>query len=397
MPDVAAFPFINVEIDTSALVPLAARAPGVIAVVGSTVPIAGGNAVGTAAADQPFEVGSRAEAATLFAKVSGAGVVTRTPLFNSLELALLQDPRPSRIYGVRIDAANGGFAAGLAALEAADDVTFVALASEVDPANLSLLRSHVESMSSQGQKRIGVGMIDPLQGRSTTYVADRAAAVAGVKSDGGRMVMVAARGATRDVGGGVVFSADAATASMAAMAGYPPQTSVLLKPLRGFSMPIAQQYSPSEIGGLSRAEIIPIIDPALIPGESLHLGEGATFSTNAALGYVDIVRVLDDIDFRLKAGLIGLVGDARITKAGLTLLKTQIEGILGPLRRSAVIDSFSIDIPLLDILSMPEAVRSAADDNVVATARASRTVDATVSITYGPAVHLLLLTLAPKF
>jgi hypothetical protein len=209
--------------------------------------------------------------------------------------------------------------------------------------------------------------------------------------------MIAARGAVRDVGGGVTFPADAATAAMAAMAGYPPQTSVLLKPVRGFSIPLGQQYSPSEISGLSRAEIIPIIDPALIPGESLHLAEGATFSTNAALGYVDIVRVLDDIDFRLKAGLIGLIGDARITKAGLTLLRTQIEGILGPLRRAAVIDAFSIEMPLLDILSLPEAVRSPADNNLVATARANRTVDARVVITYGPAVHLLLLTLAPKF
>lgn len=397
MPDVAAYPFIHVVIDTSALTPIAQRAPGVIAVVGSTVSTAGGNAVGSAAIGRPFEVSSRADAARLFAEFGGGGVVNRTPLFNSLELALLQSPRPSRIYGVRIDEGNGGVAAGLAALEAADDVTFVSLASRVDPAELALLRSHVESMSNEGQKRIGVAMIDPAEGRSDTYVADRTAAVSAAKSDSGRMVMIAARGATRDVGGGITFPADAATAAMSAIAGYPPQTSVLLKPVRGFTMPLEQQYSPSEIGGLSREEIIPIIDPALIPGESLHLGEGATFSSVAALGYVDIVRVLDDIDFRLKAGLIGLVGDARITKAGLTLLRMQIEGILGPLRRAAVIDAFTIQMSLLDILALPESARSAAEDNDVATARANRTVDVRVSVTYGPAVHLLLLTLAPKF
>ena len=46
-------------------------------------------------------------------------------------------------------------------------------------------------------------------------------------------------------------------------------------------------------------------------------------------------NVLDDIDFRLKAGLIGSVGDARITKAGLTLVANRIDGILGPLKRGA--------------------------------------------------------------
>ena len=109
------------------------------------------------------------------------------------------------------------------------------------------------------------------------------------------------------------------------------------------------------------------------------------------------VRTLDDIDFRLKAGLVGLVGEARITRAGLTLIKSTVEGILGPLKRGAVIDDFSVSIPVLDVLAVPESARTAADNNLVTTARANRSVDMVVSVTYGPAVHRLRVVLKPKF
>ena len=171
----------------------------------------------------------------------------------------------------------------------------------------------------------------------------------------------------------------------------------MLKQVRGFTIPIDQQYVPAEVIGLSAAGAIPLIDPALIPGTGLFMGDGGTFSSDAARNYVDIVRVLDDIEFRLRAGLIGTVGDARITKAGLTTIRIRIEGILGPLQLGAVIDDFSVTIPLLSILALPESARSAADDAQVVTARQTRQVTVLVSITYGPAVHRLNITLAPQF
>jgi hypothetical protein len=249
------------------------------------------------------------------------------------------------------------------------------------------LKAHVEAMSALGQKRIGVAMVDPTTAKSPTYVADVLAAVDPLQSDVARMVVIAARGATADV----------ATAAMAAMAGFAPHISMVLKQVRGITMPLESQYAPSEVIGLSEAGVNPIIDPALIVGEGLHFAEGRTFSTDLSLAYIDIVRVLDDIDFRLKAGLIGSVGDARITKAGLTIVANRIDGILGPLKRGAVIDDYSIIIPVLDILTIPESARTPTDTALVTTARANRTVDVFVSITYGPAVHRLRVTLAPKF
>ena len=391
----AAYPFIEVRIDTSGLQPVAQRSPGVIAVVGKTP---NGAAGGTAAKNKAFVVSTLDDAVDLFARRDANGAPQNTTLASSLALALLQDPKPTKIYGVRVDADD--YPAALVGLEAADDVTFVSLAAETtvgaaatggnnpQPATgLMALKEHVENMSAEGQKRIGVAMVDPTTPRSNTYVETVTQAMDKLESDSSRMILVAARGADGDV----------ATAAMAAIAAYPPHVSMVLKKVRGVKVPLESQYGPSEIKGLSEANIDPVIDPDLIVGESLHFAEGRTFTTDASMLYIDIVRTLDDIDFRLKAGLIGSVGDARITKSGMTLVKARTEGILGPLQRNAVIDGFVVQIPVLDILSVPTSTWTPADSAIVADARANRTVDMFVTITYGPAVHRLRVTLAPKF
>jgi len=393
MPTIeAAYPFIRVTIDTSDLMPTAQRAPGVIAIVGRTS--ADGNA-GTATANKPYAIDTLDQAADLFAGRKPDGTVIETPLYASLKTAFLQDPKPSKVYGVKIEGET--YAAGLGGLEAADDVTFVALAKEAtvggaaaggNPATgLMALKDHCENMSAAGQKRIGVAMVDPTTAKSNTYCDDVKGTYGSLKSDSSRMILVAARGATTDV----------ASAAMSAIAGYEPHISAILKRVRGVSMPIDKQFSPTEIKTLSEENIIPIIDPALIVGEGLHFAEARCYTTDPTLLYIDVVRTLDDIEFRLKAGLIGMIGDARITKSGMTSVKTRVEGILGPLKRRAVIDNFNIDMPVLTVLEMPESAWTETDRSLVTTARANRTVDMVVTVTYGPQVHRLLVTLKPKF
>jgi hypothetical protein len=384
----AAYPFIEVKIDTSGLRPVATRSPGVIAVVGKT-------AKGSAAVNTPFAVDTLDQAAQLFAMDAGDKLPAATPLYTSLQLAFLQDPSPSKIYGVRVD--TDKYADALASLEAVDDVTFVSLANEVlvgavavgaTPASdLVALKQHVENMSAQGHKRIGVAMVDPARPKTNTYVTDVTTATELLNSDVSRMILIAARAA----------SGDAATAAMAAIAGYAPQISMVLKKVNGITMPTESQYSPTEIKGLSEANINPLVSPSLIVGGGLYFGEGRCYTTDASKLYIDIVRVLDDIDFRLRAGLIGLVGDARITKAGMTQLKVAVEGILGPLQRSNEIADFSVTIPVLSILSVPESTLNPTDASILKTARANRIVDMLIDVTYGPAVHRLSVTLALKF
>jgi hypothetical protein len=377
----AAYPFVEVSIDTSLLQPTAQRNPGVIAIVGAT----GGD--GSAAANTPLVVDTPADA-LVFAQVQN-GVATPNPLYNSLLLALVQDPRPSKIYGVKT-ANPPDWDAALASLDAADDVTFVSLANVTDLPTLAKLRQHAEINSAAGQKRLAVMMVDPTLPKTNTYAADVNTAWTGnpnLKSDTSRVLAVAARGATVDV----------ASASMAAIAGYAPSASIVLKQIRGVAIPVASQYTPAEIKALSESGFVPIIQPALVVGGGFYFGEGRLFTTDASLLYVDLVRTLDDIDFRLKAGLISMVGDARITRAGLTLVKTRVDGILGPLVTDAVIDAYTVDVPVLNILSAPENTWTAAEKQMVVDARANRIVDLFTSITYGPAVHRLRVTLQPKF
>jgi hypothetical protein len=379
----AAFPFIDVTIDTSQLTPAGQRAPGVIAIVGA--------GDGTAPVNVPIVVDTPDDAEQ-FAKITGT-TIAPNPLYNALLIAMLQDPRPAKIYAVKIDTTK--FDAGLAALDAADDVTFVSLAGVTDAATLALLKAHAETNSAAGQKRIAVMMVDPAIAKKAIYAADVNTAFSGtpnLKSSTSRVLVVAARGAATDSG----QPADVATAAMAAIAGYAPNISIVLKRVRGVSIPVAAQYSPAEIKALSEFGFVPIIQPALIVGGGFFFAEGRLYTSDASLLYVDIVRTLDDIDFRLKSGLIGAIGDARITKAGMTSVKTRVDGILGPLKRGAVIDDYQIELPVLDILSVPENTWTATERQIVADARGNRTVDMFVSVTYGPAVHRLRVTLQPK-
>lgn len=384
-----AYPFVSVELDLTGLAVAAQRSPGVIAIVGVN-PV--GEDGGSAELNKPHRIDELSQAASLFSKVSDTGVPSDTPLYKSLEIALKQNPKPSKVYGVR--AADGKYADALASLEAADDVTFVCLANEVavgaatgGGTKLTALKKHCENMSAAGLKRIGFAMVNPAKAKTADYATKTLDEVKNLKSISGRMVIIASRGTNVDV----------AAAAMAATAGRAPHISTVLKPLNGVSIPLENQYGPSEITTLSEGGLIPLIDPALIPGTVVHMAEAKTFGANSALGYIDIVRVLDDIEFRLKAGLIGLVGDARITRFGLTRVKTQIHGILEPLQRRAIIDGFSVQIPVLDFLNIPAPARTAGQAAEIVTAKGNRAVDVLISVTYGPAVHTLKVTLAPKF
>src|SRR5689334_21791997 len=85
-----AYPYVNVTIDTSELVPVATRSPGVVAVVGNAANGA------SAPAATPIEVTDHGSIMSSFASGTTANALTR-----SLDLVLAQDPRPTKIYGVR--------------------------------------------------------------------------------------------------------------------------------------------------------------------------------------------------------------------------------------------------------------------------------------------------------
>lgn len=393
MLDASPFPHIVVKTNLEGLTSPVRRAPGVVAVVGTTPDDDTG---GVAPVGVPQRIETIEDAETAFA---GGDPVQSNGLVEALRLVFRQDPRPSKIYGVR--AANDDFAAALSGLEAADDVTFVALAGVTDvgsardgataPTGLNALKDHVETMSDGGQARVGVAMVDPAIEKSPSYVADVVATLTAapnsLRSDGGRMILVAARGARQD----------AAVAAMAAIAGHAPHVSRILKPVRGLQMPLEQQYSPGEIKSLGEEGINAIIDPTLIAGDSLHFADNRTFTGTNQLQQMDVVFVIDQITALLRNRLIGEIGNRRTTIQGTTRLAAQIDRVLSPLRRGGVIDGYAIDIPLANALALPASTRGPADTAVIEAARQTRTAQVNVSVLYGPAIHLLTIDLAPSF
>jgi hypothetical protein len=381
-----AYPFVEVKLDLAGLKPIAQRAPGVIAVVGTA---------GTGTANEPTEIGDSKEAKDNFGATGS--------LQASLNIALAQDPRPSKIYGVKADQSGTNppdYAAALSSIEGVDDITMVSLASEpglgtqANPRLLALL-NHVESASADGNRRIGFAMVDPDIAKEQTggYAAKVESDYKALKTDKSRMVLVGARGAKTAAG----QTPDVATATMAAVAGYRPHISAVLKQVSGFSIPPKARYNGTEVKALSSNNMIPVLDPALIPGEGLFLGEGRCYTTKEELLYIDLVRTLDQIEFELKAGLIGSIGDARITKAGMMAIRLRTEAILGLIQRREMIDAFKVVIPVLDALLIPESARSGVDKQLIQLARQTRQVEMNVEITYGPAVHNLIVNLSPVF
>jgi hypothetical protein len=387
----AEYPFIQVTIDTRGLQPAARRAVGNVAVVGDS----GG--FGTAVANVPVMVGSEAEARTLFATTDASGAVTASGrLYDSLKTVLAQDPAPSRVYAVATadDGGDPDYAAGLSAVAAAP-VQFVCLANETDAAALEVLKDHIETVSADGNRRIGVGMVDPelTVAAGQTFAGAADAAYADVKSDLSRMIMAAAR---VPVDGDGRPETDVAAAVMGTIAGYDVHISVLMKQVRGPRIPIERQFTPSEIKQLAEVFMIPIIDPELVPGEGLFLGSGRCYTTDTSRLYPDIVRFLDHAEFLLKAGLIGSIGNVRIDRLGMQALKSRFDAIMQPLLSSNVIAGYTVDIPLLPILEAEEAARTPGQAATLTDARTSRVVEVLLSIVYAGAVHFLDINLALK-
>jgi hypothetical protein len=386
----AAYPYIKVTIDTRGLQPRATRAVGNIGIVGST----GG--AGTPTANVPVLVASEKDARDAFTTTNAAGAITGSgPLYKSIATVLLQDPPPSRVYAVATDDSGPSpdYASALAALEAAD-VQFVTLAGEYDVGPLGALADHVENVSASGKRRIAVAAVDPelAVGGAANYAAAVEDAYDAIKSDTSRMILVAARTGTDTDGDHF----DAAAATAGAVAGYPPHVSILMKQLRGLRIPLEHQFSPADIAQLSEGFVIPVIDPELIVGEGLYLGAGRAYTTDTTKLYVDIVRVLDDIEFRLKAGLIGSIGNVRIDRLGVKTLTNRIDGILSPLRSGRVIDDYSVYVPIAPTLAKEEAERSPGEATVLTDSRLSRTVEVLLSVTYAGSIHTLDIQLALK-
>jgi hypothetical protein len=295
----------------------------------------------------------------------------------SVRMAMQQSPGPTTVWAVRTDSADADPVGAALGEVAKLDVQIVvvankALKSAIDgKAEVEALATHVSTVSrtgGDGKERMGVAML----GKDVTNVG----LITGTMSID-RMVMV-----------GHKADGDAAAAAAGTIAGYEPHISLLLKPV---VLSMDQLFSDSEIDAFNTAHVNWLTDPALIPGRGLFMGEAYTLGTDAP--YIDIVRTVDDVSFRLKAMLIRSIGDLRITRSGLRTLASQMVAVLEPLQQREVIDGYDVFMPLQVLLDKDPADLSAAELQMIQNAQNARTVDAVVSVDYAGAIHRLNITL----
>ncbi|MEZ4861763.1 MAG: hypothetical protein R3C14_10660 [Caldilineaceae bacterium] len=304
-------------------------------------------------------------------------------LASSIRMAFNQSPGPTLVYGVPV----GNGPDWDSALTATDtlDVQFVMLANlplnTANSAAIGLLASHVQSVSTtgaDGMERMGVIML--AKGSIDATV------VAGALANE-RLVYIAHKS-----------DEDAAAAVAGTIAGYEPQISILLKQVSIDS----NLFSASEIDAINGSETFDsgpagkgvnwLVDPVLIPGSGIYMGEGYTGNPGGKK-YIDIVRTVDDVSFRLKAQLIKTIGNLRISRSGLRALIAQMEAVLEPLVRGEVIEGYDIVIPILVLLDKDPNTLTAAQLQQINDAQSQRVVEVLVAVDYAGAIHRLAITL----
>ncbi len=295
----------------------------------------------------------------------------------AVRTALSQNPGPTTVWAVRtLSSDTDPIGAALAVADKLD-VQIVVLANMALTSTagsnkpIEALSTHVNTVSAtggDGMERIGVAML----GKGVT---DTTLVTSGMSN--ARMVLIAHNS-----------DDDAAAAVAGVIAGYQPHISLLLKQVN-ISMPTF--FSDSEIDAFNTARVNWLTDPTLIPGKGVYMGEGYTLG--ATMPYIDIVRTIDDISFRLKATLIESIGNLRISRSGLRALVSEMAAVLEPLRQSEVIESYQVFIPILVLLDKDPASLTDAELQQIHDTQAARSVDTVLTIEYAGAIHRLNITM----
>jgi hypothetical protein len=311
----------------------------------------------------------------------------------SIQRCFLQTPGPSLVFGVRT-AVAGGAPDWTAALDvvSALSVQIVVLANVPITAaavgaagGITQLVNHVTTVSNtgnDGMERIGVAML-PRDTADPTVVSGNTALV------NERMVYIAHRS-----------DDDAAAAVAGTIAGIEPAISLVLKPVNIKT----DLFTPTQIQTINGAVedrttgptgsgVNWLTHPTLIPGGGVFMGEGYTGNPGGGKKFIDIVRVIDDVSFKLKAQLIATIGTLRISRSGLRTLISQMQVVLIPMVDSGILDDFQIHVPLLTILDKPETARTPEEQAAITQAHAQRLIQVVASVSYAAAIHRISIDL----
>lgn len=347
--------FVNITVSTEGLYATATRAFGAVAIVGD------GGTVNTT----PIKIGNYSEASTAFG-VTDLGIGVKNALRNGAA------------YVWAVDCGTPTLASVQDALESLEgiDIQVVALAGIVETADnayiSNALANHLDSAMTE---RIGVFQLGKAQD-ATTMPTTFAGLVTANRS---RLF-------------GIAHNSDDEVACAAAglIAGLKPEESPLLKPLTNVSQTVG--FTSAQIAALETAHINVLVSPIYMSGNSFVLGSDYTMgSTAGGINFIDTRRVIDDIAYKLKAGLTSpsIIGTVRVNQPGLSIMRGRIAGILQNCLNSGEIDEYVVKIPLLDAMKKDPSARSDAENTLISGARTSRGVSCDVSITYGGVLHVI--------
>ncbi len=356
--------FVNITVDTSGLYPVAARDNGTLAIVGVGDTAVSGSPV-------PVKLTSYAEVDSLYQEESDLALALKIAFANGAAAIWAVDTKVNKTLDAIEDA--------LATLET-KDVQIVVIANTIETDSdtyiSTALTNHVASSMTD---RIGVFMLD-----SGEDVDTMPTAISTMKSSGNNRMVAIAHNSSVDVAaavGGVLASLNA-------------WESVVNKPLVGVSN--ASDFTTTQMSAFVSAQVNFIFDPLYLAGTTNVLRTGYTLGTAAeGINYIDVRRTIDDISYKLKAGLTNpnVIGNLRINRSGIAELISYITGIMQPCVNSNEIDSFDIDIPLASVLAKDIDERTETEAAMLTTARTSRTVTGSVIVEYSGAIHTLNLTL----
>jgi hypothetical protein len=287
-------------------------------------------------------------------------------------------------------------------------INIVCLSSDSNPDDITGLKNHVESSSPNDaggggtRPRIGVAMlpmggITDANGNLTNKFSDwkteeeqQNNLPSPMNWASSRMAFVAA--ASPD---------DVASAAAGVIAGVDPWISLVLKPVNGIGIngELSDQainiYLHPDQNNLTQPHVVPIVHPDFLAGSGPVMGEGFSADGTGQRLYVDIVRTIDDVAFRLKATLTSpqVIGTLRINRAGLRVLFSIVEAMLKARVAAGEIDDFAVDIPIQALTELDPSQLTPAQQQQLQQVQNSRQLPFNISVTYAGAIHQLVVTL----
>jgi len=326
------------------------------------------------------------------------------PLAKSINLALTNGALQVWAYRLDPGASFDDTSPALADF-ASRQINIVCLSNDSDPHHITTLRDHVEAASPNDaggggtRPRIGVAML-PEGG-----IVDAAGNVSNKFSDwknssdasspmtwaSSRMVFVAHNSPD-----------DVAAAAAGVIGGVDPWVSLVVKPVQGITQAGDRDFTDQQLltlmhpdqVGVVQPKVNPVVHPEFLAGGPV-MGEGFTADGTGQRQYIDIVRTIDDIAFRVKAALTSpqVIGTLRINRPGLRVLSSIMRAMLNARVAEGEIDGYAIDIPIQAIVEKDEKDRTPAETQQLQQVQNSRHLQFNVSLEYSGAMEQLAVTL----